>query len=221
MDHEGFLALVRYNADGLVPGNRFGGGNYGNYSHNGHAFPFASLVGSLDGGKSFFLVGTQYEKVVAEPGRLSLCFWDVNNVDNKGSVRVAVGPSVTTHEVKAKDNSVSGGVPLNTGVTLSKGDGLKITVPPAHKWSNSLCGLLTNADGKLNNFTPNGRFSKSGHTFVVGSLVGSLDGGRTFFQVGTHYEQPAAESGQLLLCYWDSDSANNHGAVVATVSVCK
>ena len=78
------------NANGLVAGNPHGG-VYGDWtSPSGAKFPLGSLVGSLDGGKTFFLVGTQYDAFAPQAGVLSLCFWDVNHDDNSGSISASI-----------------------------------------------------------------------------------------------------------------------------------
>ncbi|HEV7806941.1 MAG TPA: hypothetical protein VGO80_14050 [Solirubrobacteraceae bacterium] len=60
---------------------------------------FGSLVGSLDGGKTYFAIGTRMEMTILAPGRLALYYWDVNNGDNSGSivatVAVYAGPDVS------------------------------------------------------------------------------------------------------------------------------
>ncbi len=206
------------NANGLVAGNRFGG-TYPVHTYKGFPFPFGSLVGSLDGGKTFFLVGTNYDGVASVSGRLSLFFWDSMSNDNFGSVTATVLVASKEFEVKAKENSATGGVPFNTGITVSIGDTLKVSVALDQKWSNGPGQPPTNANGILANGVPKESFSRNGFTFVVGSLVGSLDGGKTFFLLGTKFEGPVSGSGPLSLFYWDSDSANNSGSVKVNVTL--
>jgi len=64
-------------------------------------------------------------------------------------------------------------------------------------------------------------FTKNGFSFLYGSLVGSLDDGKTFFPVGTRLEMTILGSGQLSLFYWDSNNQDNSGSVTATVVVYK
>src|SRR5215213_6788137 len=84
-------------------------------------------------------------------------------------------------EIKAKENSVSGGTPMVTGVSLSKGDFLTINVSPDDKWSAGAGKRESNANGLSNPFGDDfGVFTHNGFSFLFGSLVGSLDGGKTF-----------------------------------------
>jgi hypothetical protein len=126
-------------------------------------------------------------------------------------------------EVKAKENSVSGGTPLVTGITVSKGELLTISVSPDDKWSAGAADRESNANGLSNPFGGNyGVFTHKGFSFFYGSLVGSLDGGKTFFAVGTRMEMSILiPSGRLTLYYWDVNKDDNSGSVTATVAVYK
>jgi hypothetical protein len=123
-------------------------------------------------------------------------------------------------EVKAKENSISGGVPLATGITLSKGDILTISVSPGDKWSAGTGERESNANGLGNPFGADfGFFTHNGFSYLYGSLVGSIDGGKTFFPVGTRLEMPIfTPPGQLTLHYWDINNGDNSGSVTATVA---
>ncbi len=123
-------------------------------------------------------------------------------------------------EVKAKENSVSGGTPLITGITVSKGELLTISVSPDDKWSAGAADRESNANGLSNPFGGNyGVFTHNGFSFFYGSLVGSLDGGKTFFAVGTRMEMSILiPSGRLTLYYWDINKDDNSGSVTATVA---
>jgi hypothetical protein len=123
--------------------------------------------------------------------------------------------------VKAKENSVSGGSPMVTGVTVSKGQLLTISVAPDDKWSAGAADRESNANGLGNPFGGDfGVFTKGPFSFFYGSLVGSLDEGRTFFAVGTRMEMSILiPKGRLLLYYWDVNNADNSGEVTATVAV--
>lgn len=122
--------------------------------------------------------------------------------------------------VKAKENSVTGGTALVTGITVSKGQLLTISVAPDDKWSAGAADRESNANGLSNPFGGNyGVFTKGPFSFFYGSLVGSLDNGKTFFAVGTRLEMSILiPSGRLLLYYWDSNNADNTGSVTATVA---
>jgi len=126
-------------------------------------------------------------------------------------------------EIKAKENSVSGGTPMVTGVSLSKGDFLTINVSPDDKWSAGAGKRESNANGLSNPFGDDfGVFTHNGFSFLFGSLVGSLDGGKTFFAVGTRMEMSIiVPTGRLTLFYWDVNKDDNTGSVIATVAVYK
>jgi hypothetical protein len=125
--------------------------------------------------------------------------------------------------VKAKENSVSGGTALVTGITVTKGELLTISVAPDDKWSAGAADRESNANGLSNPFGGNfGVFTKGPFSFFYGSLVGSLDEGKTFFAVGTRMEMSILfPTGRLLLYYWDVNNVDNTGSVTATVAVYK
>jgi hypothetical protein len=123
-------------------------------------------------------------------------------------------------EVKAKENSVSGGAPMVTGISVTKGELLTISVSPDDKWSAGAANRESNANGLSNPFGGNfGVFTHNNFSFLFGSLVGSLDEGKTFFAVGTRMEMSILiPAGRLLLYYWDVNNADNTGSVTATVA---
>lgn len=56
--------------------------------------------------------------------------------------------------------------------------------------------------------------------FCVGSLVGTLDGGKTFFPVGNHLKVMVLDGGgNLSLVFWGSDNSADSTAVTVTVEV--
>lgn len=126
-------------------------------------------------------------------------------------------------EVKAKENSVSGGSPMVTGVSVTKGQLLTISVSPDDKWSAGVADRESNANGLSNPFGGDyGVFTLNNFSFLYGSLVGSLDGGKTFFAVGTRMEMSILiPAGRLTLYYWDVNNADNTGSVTATVALYK
>ena len=227
------------NANGFIAGNK-DSGIFGMFTspQTGATFPYGSLVGSLDGGKSYFLVGTNFDAPVPQAGTLSLCFWDSNNSDNCGSVTVSVDtlpaavatPAASTmaakqFEVKAKEHSVTGGSALNTGVVVAKGDRLIIKAAEDDTWAcGALPDLTSNANGlvagnKYGGVYGNMLSATTGDLLPYGSLVGSLDGGKSYFLVGTQYDAPAQQEGTLSLCYWDGNSEDNTGYVTVSVDV--
>ncbi|HEV3455983.1 MAG TPA: hypothetical protein VHG32_05450 [Thermoanaerobaculia bacterium] len=128
----------------------------------------------------------------------------------------------TQFTVKAKENSVSGGAPVNTGVAVQPGLLLTITVPPDELWSAGTGDRKSNANGLHNPLGGDfGTFDKGPFAFLYGSLVGSLDGGKTFFPVGTRMEMTVLAKGNLSLYYWDVNHDDNSGSVTATVETYK
>lgn len=123
-------------------------------------------------------------------------------------------------EVKAKENSVSGGTGLITGITLSKGEILTVSVPADDKWRAGVGERESNANGLSNPFGADfGFHTHKGFSFLFGSLVGSLDDGKTFFAIGTRLEMTIlCPTGRLLLYYWDSNNQDNTGSITATVA---
>jgi hypothetical protein len=215
----GALADYTSNANGLVAGNKYGG-VYGNMLSptSGALLPYGSLVGSLDGGKTHFLVGTQYDAPVQQTGTLSLCYWDANSEDNTGSVIVSVDTvrSFVVVRVDPIKNNSGIGVPCNTGLVVKKGDELTIKVPVEQKWVN---GPNLNPQ-TAPNANGSGNISIKGFELPLCSLVGSLDGGKTFFFVGTKFEKTMTESGPLSLFFWDTDD-NNSGFVTPVIWLAK
>ena len=122
--------------------------------------------------------------------------------------------------VKAKQNSVSGGSPVNTGIALHPGQLLTICASPDDTWSAGAANRTSNANGLGNPQGGNfGTFTKGNFSFLYGSLVGSLDGGNTYFGVGTRLEMTVLAPGNLSLYYWDINNADNSGEVTAIVAV--
>jgi hypothetical protein len=122
--------------------------------------------------------------------------------------------------VKANQNSVSGGSAMNTGVSVQPGQLLTISASPDDTWSAGAANRTSNANGLGNPLGGSfGTFTKGDFVFLYGSLVGSLDGGKTFFPVGTRMEMTILAPGKLSLYYWDINNADNSGEVTATVAV--
>lgn len=122
--------------------------------------------------------------------------------------------------VKAKDHSVSGGAPMLTNIAVNPGQLLTISASPDDTWSAGAGNRTSNANGLGNPQGGNfGTFTKGDFTFLYGSLVGSLDGGKTYFSVGTRLEMTVLAPGKLSLYYWDVNNADNTGDVTATVDV--
>ena len=122
--------------------------------------------------------------------------------------------------VKANQNSISGGVPMNTTVAVNPGQLLTISASPDDTWSAGAANRTSNANGLGNPLGGNfGTFAKGDFVFLYGSLVGSLDGGKTYFAVGTRLEMTILAPGKLSLYYWDVNKQDNTGEVTAIVAV--
>lgn len=80
--------------DGLSPAPCQPSGNYGFHSQDGESFRFGALVGRIGAG-DWFLLGTGFDAVVGQAGRLFLVYWDSNSDDNTGLVtaRIDVNPA--------------------------------------------------------------------------------------------------------------------------------
>jgi hypothetical protein len=147
--------------------------------------------------------------------------------DNSGAITVkwsAQQGVKKEFEVKAKENSVTGGTPLKTGIAVAPGDILVVNVPPNQSWF--LVTGQEDAEANANGRRPKAKtllalYRIGNFEFVYGALVGSFDGGKSYFPVGTHLTMTILNSGTLTLHFWDSDSANNSGSVKATVEVYK
>ena len=130
--------------------------------------------------------------------------------------------ATTQFVVQAAANSVSGGTGLNTGISVVPGDLLTISVDPNDTWAAGNGPRTSNANGLGNPFGNGfGTFTKNNSTFLFGSLVGSLNGGASFFPVGTRLEMTMVGPGTLSLYYWDSNNNDNNGSVTATVALYK
>ncbi|HCQ17140.1 MAG TPA: hypothetical protein DIU20_12805 [Cryomorphaceae bacterium] len=126
--------------------------------------------------------------------------------------------------VHARDNST--GKPQITGASGGRyalGSVLVINCSDDDEWEISEGGLHeVNANGVPDELIPSSALPGE---FQAGCMVGSLDGGQTFFSVGTCLRMrilggTKVEGNQvdLTLYCWDSDYENNEGRITATVS---
>jgi hypothetical protein len=135
-------------------------------------------------------------------------------------------------DVYAAANSSSGGSGLDTGIAFTTGDSITVSADPLDLWNAGPLPRWSNADGLTIDLYATGTdesgaaagsligqpfadWSQNGLTAPYGSLVGRL--GSTYFLLGTSFSGPAPDSGNLLLYYWDADSANNTDFVTVTV----
>jgi len=122
--------------------------------------------------------------------------------------------------VDAKANSVGGGKGLDTGFLLKPGDILTIHAGPDDKWAAGAPNRFSNANGLGNPLGGKfGLYSRGMQSFLYGALVGSLDGGKTFFCVGTHLSMTVLTEGTLTLHYWDSNNNDNTGDIAVTIQI--
>ncbi len=128
-------------------------------------------------------------------------------------------------DVDALANSVygaggNGADGKDTGLDISAGQFITITVPSIDLWQNdpdsSYISGADGHDGFVGDGHPNFDFTADGITAPYGALVGRI--GTDYFLVGENYSGTATASGELELFYWDSDYANNSGTVTATVT---
>ena len=75
--------------DGLSPAPCQPTGDFGLHSQDGETFRFGALVGRIDAG-DWFLLGTSFDAVINETGRLYLAYWDSNFGDNFGFVTASI-----------------------------------------------------------------------------------------------------------------------------------
>jgi hypothetical protein len=127
--------------------------------------------------------------------------------------------TASSFNVKAMENSISGGTGFNTGIGVEPGQLLVISADPKDVWSAGVADRMSNANGLGNPLGGNyGLYTRGSHSFLYGSLVGSFDNGTTFFGVGTCLTMTVLTTGTLKLYYWDSNKDDNTGQVRVLVS---
>lgn len=121
--------------------------------------------------------------------------------------------------LNAKTNSISN--PDFQGASagfFTPGSVATISCNPNDEWEISAGGIHEcNADG-----VEGAPFIFKEQSYRAGAMVGSFDGGNTFFPVGVNTEVRVLSPGtrdnaELTLYCWDSDWANNSGNIAATV----
>ena len=126
----------------------------------------------------------------------------------------------TVFTVKAKQHSVSGGSGLDTNLYVEPGQLLVITVDPRDTWSAGAADRTSNANGLGNPLGGDyGLFTRGSNSFLYGALVGSFDGGSTYFGVGTNLMMTILTTGTLTLHYWDSNNNDNSGQIKVMVAI--
>ncbi|MCF2146402.1 hypothetical protein IQ276_008055 [Desmonostoc muscorum LEGE 12446] len=209
-------------------------------------FPFGSLIGTIDDGLTYFPVGTHLELTVlrGDKAKLKLVFWGGDHNTNDGTitanieVRKAFNHDATiendislygnhfdiharVHSVSAKADTDSH---LNTHIELKAEDVLTVDVHPKDLWNiytETGQAYVVNANGlgEDNKTRYSTGWTSKNFTFQHGSLIGTLDDGKTYFPVGTHLKLTVLNPGTLKFIYWDQDYRNNTGSVRAFVKV--
>lgn len=125
--------------------------------------------------------------------------------------------------VGAKRDSTARGTESGAQVgPIAIGDMVVINTNPKDTWnvSSGSAQYEVNANG-----SPDSISSRNKQNFRNGSLVGSLDGGDTFFAIGTRAQVmvlAATDNGKnpnLRLYCWDSDFENNSGEIEVHINV--
>jgi hypothetical protein len=148
---------------------------------------------------------------------------------------IAASASAATYEVKAYDNSSTGGTGAAT-IDLTAGQAFTVSVDPNDLWSAGELPRWSNADGLIGDLFANGS-DESGQTAGTkigilwpstwtqgnleapfGSLVGRIGDSGDFFLIGTNFSGNAAVTGKLNLFYWDMNYSDNTEKVAANVN---
>lgn len=192
-----------------------------------------SLVGSLDDGQTFFPVGGWLQMGVPTAGNLTLYNWDDRPDDNKGQLTVVVGVNDHRADDLCVRRAVAAGwsaVAVNafthfsgaavgkaTGVSVSPGDILQVVASSQDMWTprdRDMCNA--NGFGVVDG-TPDHESVSVGDAFKfpLGALIGSLDGGKTYFFVGSHLEMTSLlPIGELRLYCADSNRMDSHSSTI-------
>ncbi|MBW4675047.1 MAG: DUF4114 domain-containing protein [Desmonostoc geniculatum HA4340-LM1] len=207
-------------------------------------FPFGSLIGTVDNGTTYFPVGTHLELTVLKPGRLKLVFWGGDHNTNDGAITANVEvKKAFNHDDDTIDNDISqyekhfdihskvhsvNGKPgtethLNTNIQLKPEDVLTVDVYPKDLWSvlsdNRVWDVNANGVAEDNKTRYANGLVANNFNFTYGSLVGTLDDGKTYFPVGTHLKLTVLNPGTLKFVHWDVNYTNNNGSVRAFLNV--
>lgn len=152
-----------------------------------------------------------------------------------GTIALATQVQAISIDVSAQNNSSSGGIGANTGISLNTGDWFCISVDPNDLWNAGPLPRWSNANGLVGNLYATGSdeslqpagtligqnfnlWTQDNLSAPYGALVGQIGNG-AFFLVGTYFSGQAANSGNLLLYYWDSNSYDNTEKVTITANV--
>lgn len=135
--------------------------------------------------------------------------------------------------VNAQTNSSSGGVGYNTGIGLTAGNLLTISVAASDLWSAGALPRWSDANGLVGDLfatgsdesgeaagtkigTNFGTWTQDGFTAPYGALVGKI--GNSYQLLGTNFNGPAWDTGTLSLFYWDSNSGDNGASIDVNIA---
>ena len=125
--------------------------------------------------------------------------------------------------VNANGNSAAGRNGVRVG-NFRAGDVIRISCSESEQWNLNIGSgrWSCNANGRPNTPLP---MEGNHQIFQAGALVGSLDGGQTFFSVGTlavitvcSYLSTDQEAELTLYC-WDINDADNSGTIGVEIEV--
>ncbi len=153
-----------------------------------------------------------------------------------------IASDAAVYEVRARQNSTTGGFGVNVSSFFNVGDLITVTVNPNDLWSSGDRPRWSNADGQVDLFADGRRFdvadgpsrdriprrgrigtdafgqwTQGGLTANWGSLVGSWGDSTEFFFIGTN-SSFNAEDTVLNLWYFDSNRFDNRGSIMANVT---
>ena len=135
--------------------------------------------------------------------------------------------------VNAQTNSSSGGVGYNTGIGLTAGNLLTISVAASDLWSAGALPRWSDANGLVGDLFATGSdesgeaagtkigsnfgtWTQDGFTAPYGALVGKI--GNSYQLLGTNFNGPAWDTGTLSLFYWDSNSGDNGASIDVSIA---
>ena len=146
------------------------------------------------------------------------------------------------YEVKARQNSTTGGFGVNVSSLFNIGDIVTITADPNDLWSAGARPRWSNADGLVDlngtgarfdvasgpsrdriprfgqiGTSDFGQYTQGGLTANWGSLVGSWGDSEEFFLIGTNFSGQAVDS-VLNLWYFDVNRSDNRGSIMVNVT---
>lgn len=135
-------------------------------------------------------------------------------------------------DVKAFENSSSGGVGLDLDIDLTLGQLFAISTGLGDLWSAGALPRVSDADGLNKTLVEDGTkgsrlpigttlgidfglYTKGNLSAPYGSLVGEING--IYALLGKAFTGPAWGTGELKLFYWDSNQYDNSGTIRVTV----